>query len=64
LEKRKKIEWGYEAERLAPMREDFPNENFLNEGRVIVNIKEKERIKDLGYFEGSKFLPFYDNFID
>jgi len=61
---KKEVEWGFGAERLAPMREDFPDENFLNKGRVIVDIRDKESIEDLGYFEGSKFIPFDDNFIN
>jgi len=60
----KKPTWGFGAERLTPMREDFPDENFLNDGRVIVDIRDEESIEDLGYFEGSVFIEFNDNFVD
>jgi len=62
--KNKEVNWGYGAERLAPMREDFPDENFLNDDRVIVDIRDKESIEDLGYYEGSVFIEFDDNFVD
>jgi hypothetical protein len=61
---KKEPTWGFGAERLAPMREDFPDENFLNEGRIIVDIRDEESIEDLGFYEGSVFIPFDDNFID
>jgi len=61
---KKKPTWGFGAERLAPMREDFPDENFLNEGRIIVDIRDEESIEDLGYFESSVFIEFNDNFVD
>jgi rhodanese-related sulfurtransferase len=60
----KKPSWGFGAERLAPMREEFPDENFLNEGRIIVDIREKESIEDLGYFKGSIFIQFDENFLE
>jgi hypothetical protein len=50
---KKEPTWGFGAERLAPMREDFPDENFLNEGRIIVDIRDEESIEDLGFYEGS-----------
>jgi len=52
------------AERLTPMREDFPDENFLNKGRVIVDIRDKESIEELGYFPNSEFIQFDENFIE
>ena len=52
------------AERLTPMREDFPDENFLNKGRIIVDIRDKESIEDLGYYPNSVFIPFDENFVD
>jgi rhodanese-related sulfurtransferase len=52
------------AERLTPMREDFPDENFLNHGRIIVDIRDEESIEDLGYYPNSVFIPFDDNFVD
>jgi len=52
------------AERLTPMREDFPDENFLNHGRVIVDIRDEESIEDLGYYPNSVFIPFDENFVD
>jgi rhodanese-related sulfurtransferase len=60
--KEKKITFG--AERLAPMREDFPDTNFLNEGRIIVDIREKESIEELGYYPNSVFIPFDENFVE
>jgi len=61
---KKEQKWGYGAERIAPKREDFPDENFLNEGRVIVDIRDKESIEDLGYFDGSVFIEFNEKFVD
>lgn len=61
---RKKPSWGFGAERLAPMREDFPDENFLNDGRIIVDIRDEESKEDLGYYEGSVFIKFDDNFVE
>jgi len=52
------------AERLTPMREDFPDENFLNHGRIIVDIRDDESIEDLGYYPNSVFIPFDDNFVE
>jgi rhodanese-related sulfurtransferase len=63
-EERKNSTWGFGTERLAPMREDFPDENFLNDGRIIVDIRDEESIEDLGYYEGSVFIPFDDNFVE
>jgi phage shock protein E len=60
---KKKPNWGFGAERLAPMREDFPDENFLNDGRIIVDIRDEESIEDLGFYEGSVFIPFDKNFV-
>ena len=52
------------AERLTPMREDFPDENFLNDGRIIVDIRDEESIEDLGCYPNSVFIPFDENFVD
>jgi len=52
------------AERLTPMREDFPDENFLNHARVIVDIRDEESIEDLGYYPNSEFIPFDENFVE
>ena len=52
------------AERLTPMREDFPDEKFLDSGRLIVDIRDKESIEDLGYYPNTIFLPFDDKFVD
>jgi len=52
------------AERIAPMREDFPDENFLNKGRIIIDIRDKDSIEDLGYYPNSVFIPFDENFVD
>ena len=52
------------AERLTPMREDFPDENFLQNGRLIIDIRDSESIEDLGYYPNSKFIPFDENFVD
>ena len=52
------------VERLTPMREDFPDENFLNHGRIIVDIRDEESIEDLGYYPNSVFITFDENFVD
>jgi rhodanese-related sulfurtransferase len=62
--KEKKINWGFGGERLSPMREDFPDENFLNEGRIVIDIRDEDSIKDLGYYEGSIFLSVDENFVE
>jgi rhodanese-related sulfurtransferase len=62
--KEKKINWGFGTERLSPMREDFPDENFLNEGRIVIDIRDEDSIKDLGYYEGSIFLSVDENFVE
>jgi rhodanese-related sulfurtransferase len=46
------------------MREDFPDENFLNEGRIVIDIRDEDSIKDLGYYEGSIFLSVDENFVE
>jgi len=62
--KKNEKEYSFGAERLTPMREDFPDENFLNEGRVIVDIRDKESIEELGYYPNSEFIPFDENFVE
>ena len=52
------------AERLAPKREDFPDEKFLESGRVIVDIRDKDSIEELGYYPNSVFIPFDENFVE
>ena len=62
--KKEEKNYSFGAERLTPMREDFPDENFLNRGRIIVDIRDEESIKELGYYPNSKFIPFDENFVD
>ena len=61
---KKEPKYKFGAERLTPMREDFPDENFLNQGRIIVDIRDEESIEDLGYYPNSVFIPFDENFLD
>jgi rhodanese-related sulfurtransferase len=61
---KKELNWGFGTERLSPMREDFPDENFLNEGRIVIDIRDEDSIKDLGYYEGSIFLSVDENFVE
>ena len=62
--KKDEKEYQFGAERLTPMREDFPDENFLNHGRVIVDIRDEESIEVLGSYPNSEFIPFDDNFVE
>ena len=62
--KKDEKEYSFGAERLTPMREDFPDENFLNHARVIVDIRDEESIEDLGYYPNSEFIPFDENFVE
>jgi rhodanese-related sulfurtransferase len=62
--KKEETTMSFGAERLTPMREDFPDENFLQNGRLIIDIRDSESIEDLGYYPNSKFIPFDENFVD
>ena len=62
--KKEETTMSFGAERLTPMREDFPDENFLQNGRLIIDIRDSESIKELGYYPNSKFIPFDENFVD
>ena len=62
--KKEETTTSFGAERLTPMREDFPDENFLQNGRLIIDIRDSESIEDLGYYPNSKFIPFDENFVD
>jgi len=62
--KKDEKEYSFGAERLTPMREDFPDENFLNHGRIIVDIRDEESIEVLGYYPNSEFIEFNENFVD
>ena len=62
--KKKETTTSFGAERLTPMREDFPDENFLQNGRLIIDIRDSESIEDLGYYPNSKFIPFDENFVE
>jgi rhodanese-related sulfurtransferase len=54
----------FTSTRLTPKREDFPDEKFLESGRVIVDIRDKESIEDLGYYPNSVFIPFDEDFVE
>ena len=54
----------FTSKRLTPKREDFPDEKFLESGRVIVDIRDKESIENLGYYPNSIFIPFDENFVE
>jgi len=62
--KKEETTMSFGAERLTPMREDFPDENFLQNGRLIIDIRDSESIEDLGYYPNSKFIPFDENFVE
>ena len=62
--KKEETTMSFGAERLTPMRENFPDENFLQNGRLIIDIRDSESIEDLGYYPNSKFIPFDENFVD
>jgi len=62
--KKEETTMSFGAERLTPIREDFPDENFLQNGRLIIDIRDSESIEDLGYYPNSKFIPFDENFVD
>jgi rhodanese-related sulfurtransferase len=62
--KQKKTAITFGAERLTSMREDFPDENFLNKDRIIVDIRDKESIEELGYYPNSVFIEFNNEFVE
>ena len=60
----KNKDFTFGAQRLTPIREDFPDENFLQNNRVIVDIRDKESIEELGVYPNSEFIKFDKDFVD